>query len=278
MTRQDFCLFFSLALSDADWHNLEVSGVGRVMLPLSLAHARPDILARLAAMGKRVVLRLEEDYYDTQAPKRVTQQVKDVIRLVPVDAVILGVEPENGVDLSYSAPSWRQDKAYIHRAVLWSVYNALLEALEPEVEFISPGHTMHSISEDEQPAPGREAWAEICRPLYSQLDGAGFHLYGYGSDGHYINTVRALFALKAAQERFHKPVWIDEIAFDSGTQVERMDAVIRFARLMESHALGERVRMVCPFVSNGDGSAYPSRLIITDPQAYELVGRYMAGN
>lgn len=304
MTRQDFCLFFSLALSDADWNNLDLSGVQRVMLPLSLAHARPDILARLAGMGVRLIIRLEEDYYNDEAPKRVTLQVKDAQRLVPVEAIIVGVEPDNAFNLNYGSPTWGQPHAYEHRAAAWRVFNALVAA-GLGMELVSAGHTMHSISEDEVPAPGREAWAEICRPLYSQMDGAGAHIYGYGSDGHYINTVRALFALKAAQERFHKPIWIDEIAFDSGSQVERMDAVLRFARLMERHwngkewiphPLSHRVRMICPFVSNGDPykrdaqgnilrdaegkplTHWKPELLINNPQAYELVGRYMAGN
>lgn len=276
MKRTDFTLFFSLPLSDADWRNLQASKVQRVMLPLSLAHARPDILSRLNTMGIRLIARLEETYYEPNAPARVLIQVTEVMQHVAVDALILGVEPDNAFDMTYASYTWGQNHAYRHRDALWAVFN-VLRAAHLDIDLISPGHTMHSISEDEVPAPGREAWAEICRPLYSQLDGAGMHLYGYGSDGHYINTVRALFALKMAQERFHKPIWIDEIAFDSGTQLERMDAVIRFARLMENHLLGERVRMLCPFVSNGDGKAYPARLIITDPAAYQLVGRYMQG-
>ncbi len=274
MIRTDFCLFFSMPLSAQDWINLSVSGVVRVMLPLSLAYGKPDIPRRLGQMGRRLVLRLEETYYSDDAPLRVSEQVKAVQALCPVEAVILGVEPDNAFDATYASPDWGQDWAYQHRNATALVANALPAG----VKRISAGHTMRSISEDEPPAPGREAWAEICRPVYSQLDGNAMHLYGYSSDGNYVNTLRALFALKMAQERFHKPIYIDEIAFASGTPVERMRAVLSFARLLERHPLGERVRMLCPFVSNGDGKAYDPRLIIREEAAYTAIGEYINGS
>lgn len=283
MKKSDFSLFFSSPLDPPDWHNLDTSGVGRVMLPLNLATAAT--LDGLKARGVRVVLRTDEDYYSDDAPSRIRGLLRRAQQRAEVEAVIVGVEPENAQTLTYGAGTWGQQWAYVHRKRSDAV-RAALQGLG--VKVISAGWTMRSISEDEAPQPGKVTWREIVTASEAgvggradfgynddEYDGAGCHIYQYGWQS-FVDVVRLKFALKEAQSLFHKPLWIDELGISSGGQLQRMAAYLDIATMLLTHPLGERVEMLCPFISNGNGIGWDPGFLMTDPACYRLVREWLA--
>lgn len=287
-TKDRFALFFSLPPDERDWQNLAASRVRLVMLPLSLAAIRMDIVARLKQAGCRLVLRVEEGTYrDAASAARIGGEVAAVSAVCQVEATVAGVEPENGVHMIYGA-DWEKVRAYEHR----NAFDRLRVALQLRgLRVIAPGWTKHSISEDDPPMPARTTWREICTmPQYSEhdrnrmsfgyhsADGVGWHEYQHGWHG-FVDELRLKFSLKQAQELWHLPIWIDELGVNSGTQVERMRAYIDIAEMLLTHRLGQRVELLTPFVSNGDPGPPPYHwnpgLLLTDPACYRLLGDWM---
>lgn len=287
-TKQRFALFFSLPLDNQDWANLAASHVKLAMLMLPFADAAT--LRRMRDMGIRVVLRVpEESYYEDTAPFRIKSEVMTAMQSCPVEAVLVGNEPDAAQDLGYGSPSFGQPFAYVHRRR----FDAVRVALQGVgIKVISPALIMRSISEDEAPAPGQVTWREIlCLPDtqgkygYLEADGNGVHIYGYGWDGP-VDELRYKFALKIAATLWHKELWIDEVGMTGKyTQVEKIAAYIDMTEILLSvqnngkqHPLGQRVNLLCPFVSNGtpgDPPAWSPGFLIRDPAAYALLGNWM---
>jgi hypothetical protein len=283
MQKSDFTLFFSLPLDNHDWQNLALSRVSRVMLPFQLAI--PQTLQRLRQMNVRVVLRVEEGSYDaTDAPARIVQGAQAARAIADLDAVIVGVEPEGGLNWGYGSPSWGQSRAYAHR---WNFDKVRIALQQAGIRAISPGWTMRSISEDEAPQPGRIAWREIVSlpqtlpggmqsSGYQDADGCGIHFYQYRFAS-VVDALRLKFFLKQAAEMWHKPLWIDEINIDNGDPLTRMTACIAMADLLvnTNFSSGLRVAMLCPFVSNGDGIGWNPGYLMRDSACYAALGSWI---
>lgn len=270
-TRSYFTLFWSIPPDDTDWLNLNTSGVKRVMLPYMLVKTKPDVLAHLASLQVRVVVRLangEPDPIDT-----ICHVLQAAAHTVSIDFVIVGNEPDSGLDWRDGAPTWGQDRAYQHVAYV----NAIVPALTAVgLQAVSPAWSMRSISEDDEPQPGVTTWREICEPAYEKCMACGAHIYDYAWQG-VVDELRFKFALQEALEALHKPVVLDEVGVDRGSNVERMNAYIAMSRDLERiPALGARVLMFCPFVSNGDGHGYDPGFILRDTAAYQALGQYIS--
>ncbi len=285
-TRQRFGVFWSIPPDELDWQNLQVSHVKLVMLMMDFCDV--VTLSRLRGMGCRVVIRVSEnDYYNDEAPERIRNQVLMAMRSCPVEAVIVGNEPDHAQNLSYGSPGWGQEFAYVHRRR----FDAVRKALQSMgVKVISPALIMRSISEDEPPAPGQVTWREICTlpdngAGYLEADGNGAHLYLYHADGP-VDTLRALFALKYYATIWHQNLWVDELGIpDNRPPVEKMRAYIALAEILISqregrqHPLGQRVDFLCPFLANGDPGNPPAwnpSYLIRDKKAYELLGDWIS--
>lgn len=275
-TRSRMGIFWSLPPDNQDWANLNTSGVRLVMLPYRVA--TPDLLAHLQDAHKRVVIRMTNEDACTVPPGSVRFLLEDYVRRgFPVEAVILGNEPERSYDTCYGSPDWGlgYDGAWTH-ANRADAYRRTLQGIGG-IKVIAPAFSRGAISEDDAPHPGQESWAEVCRAVYDACDGQGFHLYQYAWKSP-VDSLRLRFALQRGEERHHRNLWIDELGIDTGTPVERMAAYIDVARLLERHPYGERVEFLCFFVSNGDGQGWGKNYIIRDRQAYKLLGSFMAGN
>ena len=276
-----FGLFFSLPLDAQDWQNLAVSRVKLVMLMLDFADSAT--LQRLRGMGCRVVLRVNEDsIYNDEAPRRVLNSVYTAMQSCPVEAVLVGNEPDAAQDFRYGANTWGQEFAYVVRR---RFDNIRLSLQSVGIKVVSPALIMRSISEDEAPAPGRVTWREIMTLPdgngvgFQDADFNGCHLYGYGWDGP-VDEIRWKFALKHNAELWHKELYIDEVGITGNhTQVEKMRAYIEMGEiLLHNRGLGSRVNFLCPFVSNGDPGNPPSwspGFLIRDPRAYEVLGQWI---
>lgn len=286
--KQRFALFYSLPLDPQDWQNLAASHVKLAMLMLPFADA--TTLRRMRDMGIRVVLRVpEEAYYEDSAPTHIKDGVLAAMQSCPVEAVLIGNEPDAAQDLGYGASTFGQPFAYAHRRRFDAVRSVLQGV---GIKVISPALIMRSISEDEAPAPGQASWREIlCLPDenkeygYLEADGNACHIYGYGWDGP-VDELRFKFAVKIAATLWHKELWIDEVGMTGKyTQLEKMSAYIDMAEILLSvqsdgkqHPLGRRVNLLCPFVSNGspgDPPAWSPGFLIRDPKAYELLGQWI---
>lgn len=282
-TKQKFGLFFSLPLDEQDWMNLSLSRVRLVLLMLEFADA--TTLTRLRSMGCRVILRANEDHiYNDAAPTLIRNQVQVARQYCPVESVIIGNEADHAQNLDYGSAGWGQAWAYTHRRRFDNVRREL-QAIG--VKVVSPALIMRSISEDEQPAPGRVAWREILTlpdngAGYLDADYNGVHLYSYGWDGP-VDELRWKFALKHYAELWHKPLVIDEVGISGGhTPLEKMRGYIDMAEILlqqregRQHPLGQRVEALIPFVSNGvPGGAWDARYLLRDPACYRLLGDWI---
>jgi hypothetical protein len=295
-TKERFALFFSIPLTNQDWINLAASKVKLVMIPLPFADQAT--LTRMRGMGLRVVLRVpESDYYDDRAAARILAQVLAAMQWCPIEAVIVGVEPDGNYVLSYGEPDWGQSHAYEHRPR----FDAVRKALQGVgIKVISPGYKMQvrltdgrlgrSISEDDPAPAGYRDWVMINtlpdanREFgYDAADGNGVHLYCYGWEG-VVDDLRATIDTKWETLLLHKPLWIDEIGIgnDHSSDLQKMQGYIDAAEILLSlhngrqHPTGARVEMLCPFVSNGtpDGQWEPY-LLLDDPACYTELGRWM---
>lgn len=289
-SKSRFALFMSLPLAPLDWQNLAASSVRLVQLPL--AFCDQATLERMRGMGIRIVVRVGEgDYYDDLAPGRIRNAVLRAQLFCPIEAVIIGNEPENALDFTYGSNTFGADFAYLHRRRFDQVRVALQVV---GINVVSPAQTMRSISEDEPPMPGKVTWREICCLPDSSLTEVqgqfgylsanynGVHLYGYGWEG-YVDELRMLFALKEAANLWHKPLFVDEIGIGgNATPLQKMAAYIAVAEILLStqdgkqHPLGQRVAMLSPFVSNGEPHGqWDARFLLRDPAAYALLGDWM---
>ena len=274
MQKDYFTLHFSMPLDAQDWDNLSLSSVKRVMLPLAIA--RQEDLARLKGMNIKVLLRVgEQDYYRNDAPGKVRQQVQSFMGICQVEGVIIGCEPEGVVaNLGYGAPDWGQQLAFEHARRMDAVRQALC-GLPQQIALIAPGWTARTITEDSLPAPGTLTWRDICRDAYWKCDGIGAHVYEYGWTQ--VDVLRLKFTLQKLEELFHLNLYIDEVGVP-GDDLTQMNAYIDIANLLMKSRLGDRVRMLCPFVSNGDPGnppAWDPRFLIKDPQAYRVLGAWL---
>src|SRR4051812_12587309 len=110
-TKERFGLFFSEPLSAQDEANLRASKVKLVMIPLPFADAATMRL--IASVGARAVLRVpESDYYDDFAPSRIKNQTLAAMQNGPVEALMVGVEPDGEYILSYDSDDFGQAHAY----------------------------------------------------------------------------------------------------------------------------------------------------------------------
>lgn len=300
-SKQRFALHFSVPLSEQDWKNLDNSKVKLVMLPLPFCDA--NTLWQLRGRGCRVVIRIpESDYYLPTDPARILTAVIEAMKFCPVEAVIVGIEPDDRFVLSYGEPTWGQDQAYLHRYQ----FDAVRFLLQPYVRVISPGlktavrfpdgHIGRTISEDDPPAAGVRDWVMIGVLPQPKPDGGGMgygwddafgnsiHYYAYNWDG-IVNDLRYKIDGKWWATLLHKPLWIGEVGVGSErlSDVERMEAAIDMSEILLSrvnsrqHMFGQRCELLCPFVSNGQPDGHwESYLLLDDPQAYVELGRWMA--
>lgn len=276
-TKDRFCLFFSLPLDNQDWQNLDTSKVRMVMLQFAFADSMT--LGKMKQRGLKVVLRIGEDYYADDAPSRFRAELKAKQQVCPIEAVILGVEPDNPFNLKYGSTSWGQPRAYEHRLRSDRLRTALSGL---GVKLVSASPTMHSISEDEPPAPGQVSWREICtlpdRNMgqgYHDYDGNGYHLYSYDYIG-VVDELRVKFALKQAQTLWHRPLWIDEVGVGKGAPVQRMMMYTKIADMLLGNVLGQRVEMLAPFVSNGQPHGHwDANFLLRDPECYRVLGDWI---
>lgn len=281
MKREDFTIFWSVPPDALDWSNVLTSGVRRVMLPW--AFATPTLLAKLRLHGIRAIIRLDEsDYYGDNAPTAIRLGLEERVRAGDVEAVVIGVEPENGINMRYGSPSWRHDLAQRHAAATNRVARAISGL---GLKVITAGWTMRGVDpQHDPPEPGVTSWREHTAYAYTDVTiaGNGFHLYEYDwiwqADGRNVDFERAQITLRTAQEHFHKPLWIDELGIDHGTPVQRVRAYLDFCRWLLADHLGGRVECVAPFVSNGTPNGHwEAGKLIRDPAAYVLIAEFMAG-
>ncbi len=275
MNKQDFALSWYAVPTVQDWTNLTISGCKRVLLSFGLARAKPDMLARLVGMNCRAVLRIEQTNADS--PSVITDELRRLSFMIPIDAVILGVEPDTGIDFTYASPNWGQSRAYAHRLRANDLMSAVMDAGLPAV---APAMTWppEMISEDGILQPGRTTWREIVAGVYQRAAGVASHCgYVLGWDGNAINAERFKFGLKRACEEWHKPLWIDEATFPTDDDVLQMKCAIELAAVIMSGSANDRVKLLSPFCSAGTpGGYWPAAYLIKDPKAYELLARWLA--
>lgn len=284
MNKQDFTLFWAIAPSAQDWANLITSGVSRVMITYQLATSDTDMLVRLSTANRRVIIRLEDN--NQRPPAEIARALNDIRHVVPIDAVIVGNEPDGGFNMRYGSPSWGQLRAY--ESAMRTSY--LVEAVRGlGLPVVSPpmSHPPDAISEDGPPLPGRVTFREIVAPKYQEADGCGLHIYALGwgfngqdpTDVQQVNRDRFKFALKAGVENWHRPCYIDEVGVIlGGDDVLQMRAYLEMADIIMRSRCNDRVKMFCPFISAGDpGSppAWDARFILSLPAAYALLGAWM---
>jgi hypothetical protein len=196
---------------------------------------------------------------------------------IPVDAVIVGVEPDEGVDFRYGAADWGQSKAYASAqrasSLIDSVHGVPLQAVAPAMTW-PPA----MISEDGELQPGRTTWREIVAPHYQRADGIASHCgYVLGWDGHVVNEVRFKNGLKREAESWHKPLWIDECTLPTSDDMLQMQCAIDLARIIMRSPSNERVKLLSPFCSAGTAGLYWSdKYLIKNPLAYELLAAWLS--
>jgi hypothetical protein len=274
MRKQDFTLFWAIPPTASDWSNLMASGCERVMLTYQLARTKPDVLSRLSGLGRRVVVRIEDGNQD--APVDIAHALSDIRHIVPIDAVIVGVEPDTGCDMRMGSPSWCQQKAYAslpHTGALIEAIQGLgLPAVSPSLSY-----PPDCISEDGVPMPGRTTYREIVAPTWQRADGCGVHLYCLGWSS-VVDRLRFKFGLKWAAETWHKNLWIDEVGVILGSNMAQMAAYIEMAEIIMHHPVNPRVMLFCPFISAGAANGqWDERFILRDPACYQLLGNWMRG-
>ena len=258
----------------------------------------------------RIILRLANDELLTppgllQGQLRQKQEWADG----QITAVILGSEPEPQhlrMEWGYDWGNVRErpDQPSIIEAHLAAMDNAVT-ALDGTsgVQLVSPGWWQRPFREFDPVQPGIATWRELTHAAcYNELDGMGVHIYG--DDWASIADVfRYAFQMRMWGMLCHKPMWIDEVGIgannDKGnrpevTQVYKMNAVVQMARMLLplppgqpapdpehpwdgklAQAVGQRVHLYCPFVSNGLGNHYPAHYIMRDPECYVLLGDLM---
>lgn len=283
LDRSRFALFFPQPMDAQDKANLATSGIKRIQLFLGVANNYPLQLDYLAGQGVRVTLRIEEpssgqeaqSYYHAATHDVILSQIREVQKHIPVEAVIIGNEPEHDYDLSWQSGNWGNQpdqwypgaggKAQAHAdAVMLLGIRLKMRGLGP----VSPGWSHKRMTPRDPAQPGRATWRELCAPAYNRMDN-GAHIYALNWMGAEDEN-RYLWALGNELERCHRAVWINEtnVGAKDLRDLERMRAVIDVARLIGSGAWGNRVVSFCPFVSNGLANPSWGHMRIREPQAY----------
>jgi len=282
-----WALFFPAPMSGADRANLRASGVRRVQTFLTTALAHPEQLDYLAAQGVRVSLRLDEpnrgqegsSYYNRLNHPDILAKVRAVKMRVPVEAVIMGNEPENDYDLTWNSTNWGNmpdqwyrlpgGKAQAHAEAVADLAFALRGM---GVASVSPGWTHKRITPRDAPQPGRESWRELTAYAYNACAANGAHLYAHDWASAEDEN-RYLWATGKEVARCHRAVWINETNVHKKEDVWQMQTVIAMYQLLMAQSWGSRVVSFCPFVSNTGGPGYDSVYVLSDPAAYELLGQ-----
>lgn len=296
--RDWFSLFYPEPLDGVDIANLRTCGVRRVQVFFRTAQNRPQMLQQLAAMGIRVILRLEEPskeepleatYYGANAWLWVRMGLLQVMQAVAVEAVIVGNEPEHDYDLTWRSANWgnnadgkwRTGKAWQHAQAFEQVRRALADV---PVKVISPGWSCQRLTPNDAPQPGRATWGRICADAYNGTFVAnpqeaakiktGAHIYVHNWLGEEDRN-RFKWEFGNELERCHRAIWINECNANNGEHLQRMQAILEMSDLIRSHAEGDRVESFCPFVSNGLGNAYPIGYIMREAECYQRLGAWM---
>jgi hypothetical protein len=274
LRKQDFTLSIFAVPDQQDWRNINVSGVQRILIGYGLAKSHRDVLAHLAALGKRVVIRIADTSEDT--PGAAAQVLAGLARLVPIDAVILPPnEPDHGFDLTYASPDWgNRERAWQVKSTI-DVYRAAVKSVGLQAVAPALSHPPEAISEDGVPRPGSVSWREILAPSANLCDGVATHcgyVLGWQSG---VDRLRFRFGLKRAAEEWHKPLYIAEATYPTDDDLAQMRCAIEQAEIVMRHPAGERVRMYAPFISCGDPTAWPAAYLIKDERAYRLLGEWI---
>lgn len=296
--RDWFCLFFPEPLDELDFGNLKASGVKRVQLFFRTALNHPEMLKRLRSMGVRVILRLEEPaqhepvettYYAANAWLFIRAGLLQIMQLVDVEAVIVGNEPEQPYDLTWSSFNWGNNpdakwplgKVWHHAFAFEQVRRALADL---PVKIVSPGWSCHRMTPNDRPQPGRASWGRICADAYNGFFAAtpqeaervknGMHVYVHNWRSEEDRN-RFKWALGNELERCHRVAWMNENNSNNGTDMEQMAAVIEMSDITRSHPDGGRVESFCFFVSNGRGNAWRAEYIVRERAAYDMLGRWL---
>lgn len=291
----DFTLFYPWTMSTRDWANWSNSLVRRVMLPWSLYNDKDlkDVMDRFASYKRtdkagvqhpiHFVFRLTPEDLNIDVGTLQGQLTHRKGLGHPIDAIILGVEPELHFSFEWSAPDpegWGNQPLYgqpspvsVHVEQTARVFDALSDQ---GVKLISPGWSNRPFHEFDPYQPGLATWRELTHPvLYNEMDGMGVHIYQDMWE-YPVDTLRFCFSLRMWGMLCHKPMWIDEFNVSHGNNVYRMRACIGAADLLVQHLnLGSRVEMFCPFTSNGLPNAYDAGLVMNEPEAYLAVRDFM---
>lgn len=300
--RDTFCLFFpQLGLDATDRANLLTSTVKRVYLHFNMAHRFPLELQWLAQQGRRVVLRIEEpnhhnageiatSYYNSDTHPSIKSKLEQMMRVVSVEAVTIGNEPEHEFNLTRGHPwgneyseKWRhwKGKVGVHSEAIGRLAFTLKDM---PVQLVSPGWTHKRKVPKDPPEPGRADWARTCTVAYNKLQGGGIHLYGHGAETLYENGEdynRLLWSFGHELERVHTKPWVLEIntAPNKGSELEHMRWVCRMYEVLTGpeHSMGNDLAFYCPFTSNGiPGEAWPQKFLMRDPACYAYLAEWLS--
>jgi hypothetical protein len=283
-------LFFPEPMDELDFQNLRMSECRRVQLFYRTALVLPRQLEVLAQMGVSVTLRLEEpsqipiseSYYSQANHGSIRAGIEQIRRKVPVQAVIVGNEPEHPYNLAWGHP-WGNTPtpAFPSAGGRAQAHSDAVAALQPilkglGVKAVSPGWTHKRITPRDDPQPGRMTWRELCAGAYNACDGNGAHVYAHN----FISPEdenRYLWALGEEVARCHRSVWLNETNVNTRgiSDAERMAKVRAMAELIAAQGWGGRVVTFCPFTSNGRDDEEWSHLIMRSPQAYFELGQWL---
>lgn len=292
---QTLALFWSLPPDKQDWANLEASGVQRVMLDFYVS-ATDATLRELQHRQFGVILRLNDHDAGTVPIDKLRRDLEQKRWACPnIDVLILGCEPEVGIDMRYGSPGWDgAERAWPHAQRVADLAEALAM---PKLQLVTPGWECRVKGEDDVPQPGVVSWRDYCGEAYQHhnIAGHGTHIYGYGFKSQ-VDEHRVKWLLRGAKERFHRgPIYIDEVGFASGGPAQRMEQFVAFLRWLQNDLhdpqrikagrppLLERVALICPFVANGNpldahgNKVWDPNWLMRDPASYALLGAFVRG-
>jgi hypothetical protein len=275
MQRSDFTLSWFALPTEQDWRSLNISGVTRVMVGYGIAKNHTPVLAHLASLGKRVVIRIADTAEDD--PATAASVLRSVAKMVGVDGVILPPnEPEPKPEqLLVSSPDWGQARAWQVKSII-DVYRAAVRGAGLAAIAPALSHPPAVISEDGPPLPGRTTWREILAPSAHLCDGVASHCgyaLGWQSD---VDRFRFRAGLTRAATDWHRPLWIAEATYPTDDDLAQMACAIEQAEIVMRHPAGDRVRMYAPFVSAGTpGGHWDARYLLTNEASYAMLGDWM---
>ncbi len=134
--------------------------------------------------------------------------------------------------------------------------------------------------------PGWFRWWEICRVAFNACDFNCVHIYS--TDGTAYDVLERMRAgLWLLQSLANKPVWLDEIGCDRGTDAVQMGTLLRFYTLLTTvdpngpwgqwARSGERVLGATVWCLNGDGKGWPAEQMIMELAQYVELRRLVGG-